>query len=244
MWSRPEIKEKAKEMLRIDYWKIFLATLIVTILAGGGGVSYNSETLNPFNPNSPIIDEPSFIPVMMTVFSTVFIISLMLGVLNMFLQVGLSRFFLNQREEKGDITDLFSMFKEDPGNVFKVMFLMNLYIFLWSLLFVIPGIIKTYEYRFVPYILAENPSMDAKDVFARAKELSNNNKMDFFVLDLSFMGWTFLGAITIIGIHFVIPYILATDAQLYFKLTGKGDSYGDVTISADSLDLDESEPLI
>lgn len=95
---------------------------------------------------------------------------------------------------------------------------MNLYIFLWFLLLIIPGIIKSYEYMFIPYLLAENPDMDIKEVFKKSKEMTNNQKGNMFVLDLSFIGWYFLGALIIIGAVFVAPYHEATRAQLYFEL--------------------------
>lgn len=67
------------------------------------------------------------------------------------------------------------------GNVVKTMFFYDLYIALWSLLLVVPGIIKSYEYRMVPYILAENPGMDSKQVFEISKRMMNGQKMETFI---------------------------------------------------------------
>lgn len=69
----------------------------------------------------------------------------------------------------------------------------------------------------VPYILAENPGMDRKEVFQISKEMMNGHKTDAFFLDLSFIGWQFLSAFTcgILAIFYVNPYIQATHAEIY-----------------------------
>lgn len=97
------------------------------------------------------------------------------------------------------------------------MFLMQLYIFLWSLLFIIPGVIKSYEYMMVPYILAENPGMDRKEAFAISKRMMDGQKWAAFVLELSFLGWIILGVVTcgLLGIFWIQPYINATMTELY-----------------------------
>ena len=102
-------------------------------------------------------------------------------------------------------------------NVVLAMFLKNLFTSLWTLLFVIPGIVKHYEYLMIPYILAENPGMDRKEAFQISKRMMDGQKMETFILDLSFIGWILLSAITcgIVGIFYVNPYREATFAELY-----------------------------
>ena len=82
-----------------------------------------------------------------------------------------------------------------------------------------PGIVKSYEYRMVPYILAENPGMNRSEAFAISKQMMNGQKWDVFVLDLSFIGWHLLSGITlgIVGIFWVNPYVQATNAELYTR---------------------------
>ena len=101
------------------------------------------------------------------------------------------------------------------------MFMMNLKIFLWSLLFIIPGIIKAYEYRMVPYILAEHPEMSYSEVLEASSRMMDGQKMNAFILDLSFIGWEILSSITagIVGIFWVNPYYYSTDAELYLELS-------------------------
>lgn len=98
-----------------------------------------------------------------------------------------------------------------------IMFLRNLFIFLWTLLLVVPGIIKHYEYLMVPYILAENPGMRREEAFLISKKMMMGQKWDTFVLDLSFIGWRILEGLTfgILGIFYVEPYIQSTFAELY-----------------------------
>ena len=93
---------------------------------------------------------------------------------------------------------------------------------LWSLLLVIPGIIKAYEYRMIPYILGDNPNIDREEAFALSNMMMQGNKGKAFVLDLSFLGWYILNGMTlgILGIFYVNPYVNQTNAALYLKLKG------------------------
>ena len=105
------------------------------------------------------------------------------------------------------------------GNV-VTMFCRDLFIGLWSLLLVIPGIVKSYEYRMVPYILAENPSIHRKDAFKLSQEMMDGEKWNAFVLDLSFILWRLAAAFTcgILNIFYVNPYIDLTFTELYILL--------------------------
>lgn len=105
------------------------------------------------------------------------------------------------------------------------MFMKDLFIFLWTLLFIIPGIIKRYEYMMIPYLLAENPDMSRQDAFAESKRMMDGNKMDAFLLDLSFIGWFILGAITfnIVNILYTTPYMELAHAELYHTLKNQNN---------------------
>jgi uncharacterized membrane protein len=80
--------------------------------------------------------------------------------------------------------------------------------------------VKAYEYRMIPYILAENPHMSKKEVFAASKSMMIGNKWKAFVLDLSFLGWHILSVFTvgILELFYVAPYMYATNAALYEAL--------------------------
>jgi len=133
------------------------------------------------------------------------------------LMFGVSYVLLNKvrTEESIDIGNLFKGFNNDFGQNILLGFLMSLFIALWSLLFVIPGIVKSYSYMMVPYILAENDDLDKDRVFEMSRDMMNGHKMEAFVLELSFLGWTLLGALTagVLNIVYVNPYIHATMAE-------------------------------
>ena len=97
---------------------------------------------------------------------------------------------------------------------------MMLFTFLWSLLFVIPGIVKAYSYALTPYILAKYPEVQAKEALKVSMKIMDGKKAELFVLHLSFIGWAMLAGITfgLLGIFFVIPYMAITDT-LWYKRT-------------------------
>ncbi len=111
---------------------------------------------------------------------------------------------------------------EDFWSAFKVTFLVGIYTFLWSLLFVIPGIVKAYSYSMSLYILAENKGKSARECIRESMIMTEGYKMDLFVLDLSFIGWALVTAITfgLAGI-WVGPYMQATKVNAYRFLKAK-----------------------
>ena len=135
-------------------------------------------------------------------------------------EYGCRKFFRKNLDEPAKLSNIVYVFDSHYKNVVKTAFLTDLYIWLWSLLFIIPGIIKSYEYRMVPYIMSENPTMNFRDAQAESKKLMMGNKWKTFVLDLSFIGWDMLSLMTwgILDIFFVGPYKASTDAALYETL--------------------------
>ncbi len=145
--------------------------------------------------------------------------------------VGKNRYFMEHRAFDSKFERLFWSFKSGRYmNVVKIMFWRELKIFLWSLLFVIPGIIKSYEYSMVPYILAENPQISSERAFELSKKMTHGEKWKIFVLDLSFIGWRILGILCCcVGEIFLQPYVEATYAELYQVMREKahGLSFSD-----------------
>ncbi|MCM1091279.1 MAG: DUF975 family protein [Butyrivibrio sp.] len=137
------------------------------------------------------------------------------------LQVGGCAFFMeNAWIDSAGPGLLLQAFKRNYVTTILTMFLRGLYIVLWTFLLIIPGFIKAYEYRMVPYLLADHPEMSRHDIFQESKRLMTGNKWDAFVLDLSFIGWNLLSGLTlgILGVFYVNPYIHATNAELYLAL--------------------------
>lgn len=145
--------------------------------------------------------------------------------------VGKCSYFMKQTAGVTDtgIRELFSPFTTRYGNVVAVMFMRDLQIFLWSLLLVIPGIIKSYEYYMVPYLLAEDPDMTWEDAKFLSRRMMDGNKLAVWILGLSFIGWDIAGALLCgVGQIFVAPYKEAVYGELYHTLRNNTmrDTYG------------------
>ena len=224
MWTRAELKDNAKKFFKFNYWKMVLVSLVMTMVGGGGGSSFSySRSIGDSDYGGGMTS--TRLAGFMVAFIIVFLIIMVLGTaLSAFLfnplSVGAQRFFVISHYQKADLGELGYAFSNSYMNVVKTMFLRGLYTFLWSLLLIVPGIIKGYEYRMIPYILAENPGIDSRQAFAMSKQMMDGNKWNAFVLDLSFIGWNFLSLFTcgILSIFYVNPYMLMTDAELYVAL--------------------------
>ena len=233
-WSRKGLKEKAKIRLKANYWKAVLVGLLAVIIGGGSsttfGVSSGVQSSSADAIGDSIVNGVTHISpagvIMIVLFALAFIciaiaIAVVLNVLLINpLEIGRARFFHRDLEENAEIKEVCFTFDRGYKNGVKVMFFRDLYIILWSLLFVIPGIVKSYEYRMIPYILGENPDMDREQAFAMSKQMMDGNKWNTFVLDLSFILWDLLGECTmgILHIFYIEPYKRLTDAGLYQAL--------------------------
>ena len=138
------------------------------------------------------------------------------------IELGFAVFLLKQHgREELDFQDLFSQFHRF-GQGFAQKFLRGLYVTLWSLLFVIPGIVKSYAYAMTPFIMAENPDLSANDAITISTELMEGHKGELFTLDLTFLGWDILAALTCnIGNQALNPYRNAAYAAFYKDLTAQ-----------------------
>lgn len=138
------------------------------------------------------------------------------------LMVGLAQFFLHVADRSNpQINDLFAHFK-NLGNTLVMYLLTTLFTFLWSLLFIIPGIIAGISYSMAPYILAEHPEIKGSDAIRMSKQMMQGHKGEYFVLQLSFVGWILLCIITCgIGLIFLSPYMSAANAEFFNEVSGK-----------------------
>jgi len=132
---------------------------------------------------------------------------------------GLTVLFLNNlRENKIDLSQLFDGFK-DYVRIFLTTLLVGIYTFLWSLLLIVPGIIKSYSYALTPYILKDEPGMKNNDAIEMSMEMMEGHKMQLFLLDLSMIGWFILSILTAgIGFLFLVPYVYTCHAHFYEDL--------------------------
>lgn len=114
---------------------------------------------------------------------------------------------------------------------------------LWSLLFVIPGIVAAYRYALAPYLMAENPEMGVMEAISQSKALMNGNKWRLFCLQLSFIGWGLLSGLTLnIGNLWLAPYRNAAETAFYLELTGRRDAmpWPDIPVDAQPEALPEA----
>ena len=131
-----------------------------------------------------------------------------------------SAFLAVVRVKTMKIENLFDCTK-NFGTVFVASILQGIYLFLWTLLFYIPGIVKSYSYAMTNYILIDNPNMTANEAITESRKMMDGHKFDLFVLDLSFIGWYFLSSLTFgILLLYVIPYHQAARAEFYENIRG------------------------
>ena len=220
MWNRAELKMRGNMAFKKNY----VSAVVVALLMGIFGTVSGESSARRVSENSDIYSGNLFNVGMITgllagIATVVILIVLVAKVfVGNLLKMGGYRFFiLNQTAQPGIGTLLDGFRSGHYVNIVLTMFLRDLFTTLWSLLLVVPGIVKHYEYLMVPYIIAENPAMDYKEAFQISKQMMDGQKGDAFVLDLSFIGWEFLSFITlgIVQIFYVGPYINVTWAEFY-----------------------------
>ena len=137
-------------------------------------------------------------------------------------KLGYCRFLLKMHDgEDAQVGDLFSRF-DRFGDGFCLELLTSLYIMLWSLLFIIPGLVKAYAYAMAPFILEENPNMTPSEAIKASRELMDGHKFDLFCLHWSFFGWALLSVLTLgIGSLWLNPYMNAATAAFYRSIAGR-----------------------
>lgn len=145
--------------------------------------------------------------------STIPLVGLLTGVLT----IGYVAIFMSIiRTRHSSIETLFVGFKKATVSSILASILMGIFTFLWSLLFCIPGIVKSYSYAMTYYILNDRPELSATDAITESRRLMNGHKMDLFILHLSFIGWILLSILTCgLLLLYVIPYMAAADAAFY-----------------------------
>ena len=134
---------------------------------------------------------------------------------------GYASHLLKQHDgEKTEIGDLFSQFHRF-GDGFCLALLEGLFVFLWMLLLIVPGIIAVFRYAMAPFIMAENPEMTASEALSASSDMMQGHKWELFCLRFSFIGWDLLSVATLgIGALFVTPYMNAAEAAFYREISG------------------------
>lgn len=149
------------------------------------------------------------------------------------LEYAASYLFLKQArdDQPMELNALLKGFQEDFGGLFLLNLMKNIFVTLWSLLFVVPGIIADYSYSMSFFIRADHPEYDWNACLQQSKQMMEGHKMEYFVLDLSFLGWQVVGLLCLgIGSLWVKSYIRATQAQFYEQLCQQYRPYSEETV--------------
>ena len=161
------------------------------------------------------------------IYSTILSISAYFVVLPLFiygpLSIGLAAYFLGfarRREGTAENFEVFTKpFSENLGSNILLGLLMSIYVFLWYLLFAIPGIVKFYSYAMAPYIKHDHPEYSANQAISESRRIMKGHKLELFLLDLSFIGWFLVGYCACgIGLLWVMAYMQAARAEFYEEL--------------------------
>ena len=275
MWTRVEIKTRAKEAFYRNYWRCVLVSFFILVASsmmnGGGGsggripsgtgnynngneqrdwnfdddsedMSYQTYELEDLGTRNTDLKTTNMVDLdgadagiiglfagLAIVVIIIMIIAMCIGialsifVLNPFL-LGCKRFFRVNVHEDAKVGEVLFSFRKGNSylNIVKTLFLKQLFLFLWTMLLIVPGIIKAYEYRMIEYVMGQDPSISYKDAIAQSKEMMMGQKWDTFVLDLSFLGWYILCLFTchVVTVFYVGPYVQQTDAVLFDVLSG------------------------
>ncbi len=256
MLCAADFRQRGREALAGDWGKAagvgFVASLLgaaTTAVGGGGGGRSNS---NGAEMNAGVVDGDAYaymdfsnidsisdlngvIPeefqlgfmLLMSILSFISIVFLILHfTIGGAVTLGYVKFNLNLVDRKpATFAQLFSEFHRF-GVGFMMQLLRGVYVFLWSLLFVIPGIYAGYGYAMTPYILLENPNMTANEAITASKQLMDGNRLRLFCLEISFIGWILLAILFTcgIGMLWVVPYMEASFAAFYREI--KAEKYG------------------
>lgn len=238
MWTREQLKSNAKINFKRNYWPCVGVGFIVMLISSGGatsgvrnGVDYVQQSDGTVSSGISFFDMHSGIVMALAAVGVIFGI---LGILftifvGNVLRIGADRFFIQNRSDVPGVGTVLDGFRSGHyGNIVVTMLLKDIFTTLWTMLFVVPGIIKGLEYLMIPYILAENPGMDRKEAFMISKRMMDGEKWNAFVLELSFIGWYLVSAITcgLAGIFYVTPYVEATMTELYAYNKGKAYQEG------------------
>lgn len=204
--NRPAIKAEAKSFIgqNARWWKMTLATIAIYLISGGFSIYVNIATvINRDDPSTTVGYSSSIITLLLIPFT-----------------IAASGYYLNHI--RGFNPEWKSLYKEgidNYGSYLVTGVLVNAFTVLWSLLFVVPGIIKALAYSQAKYVIHDNPRLKGKEAIEISKRMTNGFKGDLFSMYLSFIGWYILVGLTggILSIY-VTPYVETTAAMYYENL--------------------------
>lgn len=201
-FRRKEIKEQAKTEFKNQYWPLVGYTVLMSIIAGAAGSVCGLAAI-------PVLGQ------LLSIAASICFIGPFSVACNWM-------YYRAYKGESIDIKDMFVTFTN--GDLWKkallTSFLVSIYTFLWSLLFIVPGIIKGYSYSMAVFLIMEDPDITPQEAIKKSMEMTNGYKGDMFVMDLSFIGWFLLSNLTfgILYIFWTMPYYTVAKAGIYGRL--------------------------
>ncbi|MCR4656268.1 MAG: DUF975 family protein [Lachnospiraceae bacterium] len=223
MLNIAELKEKGKASMKANYWMSVVVSILLSFFAAGMSFGSGSSWNNNENVDIQLTDE--VIAIILAVLAVIAVFVIIGALVRIFvfnpIEVGCQNFFIkNARTQNAQFGEVGAAFKPAWMNNVKTLFLRDLFLVLWSMLFLIPGLVKSYSYRMVPYILADHPEISGTEAISLSRKMMNGNKMKTFLFDLSFIGWILLSIITlgILAVFYVGPYYNNAAAEIYETL--------------------------
>ena len=194
MLSISQLKDKALEQLRGNWTEPVLATLVYFVIVG-------------------VLAGMQAIP---AIGSLIYFVAALLIFPVYGAGYGIAMLTFFRGDKNNLISKSFDPLKNEYGRYLGTMLLVFVYTFLWTLLLIIPGIIKSLSYGLTVYILKDNPEMKNNEAIELSMKMMDGYKWKLFVLQLSFLGWVLLGILTLcIGYLWLVPYIQTTMAAFY-----------------------------
>ena len=234
-WDSKRLRERAKGVMTGHYWQMLLISLLCALATGAFGFLFGSGN---FLKIGDLLHGEWYLPyVIRELLPSLSFTTIAVGTLGILylifvarpVEVGQCRYFTLCRYGEYEWKNTLFSFKEGRYmNIVTTLLVRDIKIFLWSLLFFIPGVVKSYEYFMVPYIMAENPYLEKERAFEISSSLTYGDKGRMFCIDLAFFGFYLLLAIATLGIGviFLMPYHKAVRAELYGALRYKGAKTG------------------
>ncbi len=233
--DRKELKQAGKNLFQKNYWYSVLVAFLMFFTGNIPSFSFSFNTTDMEyifedivgggdfkNFLEEFIETPFFIAISITVVAVAIVSYVLAYLIFASFRCGGIRYFLKSRKNQpAQIHEVFANLKDKTNfNIAKVTFFRDLSVALWSLLFIIPGIIKAYEYWAIDYILAVRPDIDKDEAKRLSKILMDGNKWNLFELSFSFLGWIFLSMFTfgLLNIFYLDPYMQATFVEFFSEI--------------------------
>ena len=229
MMFAADFRQAARDALR-GRWGLAVGTGLLAGILGcgslgawsGGSVSFENR-ISQADLESVVSYETWLVvrPVLLMLLVALVIWAVVAVVIGGTVTMGYAKFNLNLVDRRdARLDDLFSRFSR-LGDGSCMQYFRGLYIFLWSLLLIVPGIMAAYSYAMTPFILTENPDMTANEAISASKELMRGSCWRLFCLEFSFIGWGILCVLTLgIGSLWLKPYEQAAYAAFYREISG------------------------